>query len=108
MTTLDQHISAIVIDAVKSALPNIQLIQPDKTCWTVKECAEYLRQSEGHVRHLAATKQIPHFYSGDNLRFHPHEVREWRGTGGEKAMSEAERVVDRECGVRKFRRSVKV
>lgn len=103
MNALQKEIEAVIRSVVPGLL-DIQLVQPDKTCWTAKDCASYLQQSEQHVRYLAKTNQIPHFFSGDNLRFHPHEVRGWRGTGGERATSEAEGVVDRECGVRKERK----
>ena len=49
----------------------------DKRIWRVRDVAEVLGCSEGHVRNLAHRDEIPRVKKGKFLFFVPEEILEW-------------------------------
>ena len=45
--------------------------------WTVKEVAQYLKVSKGHVYNLSSRGEIPLRKRDGLLRFRPDEIAEW-------------------------------
>lgn len=80
MTALQQEMYEAVSLALKEARPHQTVVMPDARSWSVKECAEYLGISEGLLRSLVSSGRIPHFRLNTRVQFHPHEIRNWKGT----------------------------
>lgn len=101
MNALQQEIE-FVLRNVLSELLQVKIVQPDPKAWNINECAQYLGNSTGHLRHMVARNEIPHFWSGVSLRFHPAKIREWEGTGRDR-LTDAEIRINKENANRKKR-----
>ncbi len=80
MSALQKEIEDILRRVLEDTRPHQTVVMPDARSWDVKQCAEYLSISEGLLRAKVASGEIPHFRVGNRVLFHPHEIRNWRGT----------------------------
>lgn len=74
-----EEIAAAVAAVMRDFMP-----QESICAWGVPECATYLRIGEDTVRDLAINGLMPAFKIGKLWRFHPHDIKAWKGTTPEE------------------------
>jgi excisionase family DNA binding protein len=52
-------------------------MEKETTFWTIDEAAEYLHESKYTIYQWTATKKIPFYKRGKNLRFKVEEILTW-------------------------------